>query len=195
MRRRIYIILFMLFCFCPIFTIIGCGSRTEGVDNMKAEKIWETDFDDIWDLEDKTDFIIALNGWICRKCNYGDEIAKLTDAEKTFYFVVQLESEVNNGGFSQFLFNSSGDFANDTSTALRKIGAEKTAQIYDKMLAAFGGKVPPDRDERIEMLDEILSDEINEILNECDDRFYEYSDDLAELNYQFVLNNKAQFTR
>lgn len=152
----------------------------------------KTDFDDIWNIDIKNNLLIALNSWLCKKCNYGDNIEKLSPAEKTFYLVFQLEGEVNNGGFSQFFYNSSDNFANDTAAALREIGAEKTAVICDRALAAFGGTIPINRDV---MLNNIFTDGINKTLSQCDSEFYEYTDDLVELNYQFVFSNKNKFTR
>ena len=159
------------------------------------KNLWETDFDDIWIIENKNSMLIALNGWLCRKSNYGENIEKLSSAEKTFYLVFQLEGEVNNGGFSQFLYNSSGDFANDSAAALREIGAEKMAKICDRVLSEFGDAVPKNREERETMLDDTFTDEISEILSQCDNEFCKYPDDLVELNYQFVLYNKTRFTR
>jgi len=42
-------------------------------------------------------------------------------------------------------------------------------------------------------LDELESDELDEIFEECDDAFFAYEDDLTELNYNFVMKNKEQF--
>ena len=44
------------------------------------------------------------------------------------------------------------------------------------------------------MLDELECEEIDEILDECDDDFYDYEDNLNELNYHFVIRNKESFT-
>ena len=43
------------------------------------------------------------------------------------------------------------------------------------------------------MLDELESDEIDEILEECDSDFYNYEDNLNELNYNFIMKNKEHF--
>ena len=43
------------------------------------------------------------------------------------------------------------------------------------------------------MLDELESDEFDEILEECDNAFYDYEDNLNELNYNFVMKNKEFF--
>ena len=47
---------------------------------------------------------------------------------------------------------------------------------------------------RRELLDKAESDEINGILEECDDAFFEYEDDLDTLNYRFALQNRACFS-
>ena len=72
--------------------------------------------------------------------------------------------------------------------------AVATAAICQKAIDAFDCKIPVDRDEREEMLDELESDELDEILEECDNAFYDYEDNLNELNYHFVMKNKASFT-
>ena len=163
-------------------------------NDINAIKDVDLDFDDIWKIENKNDFLIALNGWLYKKVNFGEYIEKLSNAEKAFFLVFQLEGEINNGGFSQLFYNSSGDFAGDTAAALREIGAYKVAEIYGRALAACGGTLPKNRDIRKTMLDAVITDEINEILTRCDAEFYEYPDDLVELNYKFIMNNKTQFT-
>ena len=102
--------------------------------------------------------------------------------------------EVNNGGFSQYFFNSSGDFSNELVVAFITIGANATAAICQKAIAAFGRDIPDDRYERQEMLDELESNKIDESLEECDGAFYNYEDDLNELNFQFIMKNKVSFT-
>lgn len=120
-------------------------------------------------------------------------MSALSDAERVFYITQILEMEVNNGGFSQFFDNSSGDFSNELVDAFTTIGANKTAAICQKAIDAFGRDIPVDRDERQEMLDELESEEFEEALGECDDAFFAYEDDLNKLNYNFVMKNKEQF--
>ena len=146
---------------------------------------------DIWTIEDETDFIIALDEYVGEKCNHGDAMERLSAQERIFYITQSLEMEVNNGGFSQYFFNSSGDFANELVAAFTEIGALSTAEICKKAVAIFGGEVPADTFDR----DDVISDneEFEEILNECDDAFYEYPDALTALNYEYVMKNRAFF--
>lgn len=150
--------------------------------------------ENIWELTDADDFVIALMEHLENKTQYGDDMSCLSEAERVFYITQSLEMEVNNGGFSQFFYNSSGSFSNELVSAFTAIGANATAAICQKAISAFGREIPVDRDERQDMLDELECEEIDEILEECDDDFYNYEDNLNELNYNFVIKNKESFT-
>lgn len=158
--------------------------------NMKVNEIWK--------VEDKEEFVIEMDQYIAEKCEYGDNMETLNEEQRVFYITQALEMEVNNGGFSQFFFNYSGMFANEIVSAFEKIGAMKTAEICKKAISIYGESVPTDRDEREAVItpdDEKEEEKIEEILNECDDAFFEYADDLLELNYQFIINNKESFLK
>ena len=155
----------------------------KGNDNMEH----------IWNLTDTNDFVVAMTDHLYNKTQYGEVMSALSEAERIFYITQTLEMEVNNGGFSQFFYNSSGNFSNELVGAFTAIGANATAAICQKAISAFGRDIPVDRDEREEMLDELESDEFDEILEECDNAFYDYEDNLNELNYNFVMKNKEFF--
>ena len=150
--------------------------------------------EDIWALTDTNDFVVAMTEYLDNKTKYGEDMSVLSKEERIFYITQTLEMEVNNGGFSQFFYNSSGDFSNDLVGAFTAIGANATATICKKAILAFGRDIPVDRNEREEMLDELENDEIDEILEECNSAFYDYEDDLNQLNYDFVMKNKESFT-
>lgn len=138
----------------------------------------------------RNNLVVDMCDTICKKCEYGDDMQKLNEHERVFFITQTLEQEVNNGGFSQFFYNSSGDFANELVDAFTKIGALKTAEICKKALAVFNGNVPIDRDEREESLDNLDCDDV---LNECDDAFYDYEDDLEALNYTYIMKHREFF--
>ena len=152
------------------------------------------DIDHIWDLTDTNDFVVAMTEHLDNKTQYGDNMSVLSEAERTFYITQTLEMEINNGGFSQFFYNTSGNFSSELVNAFSAIGANATAVICQKAISAFGQDIPTDQEERQKMLDELESEELNEILEECDNAFFDYADDLNELNYTFAINNKKSFT-
>ena len=154
--------------------------------------------DEIWKIEEKENFVVEMDKYIAEKCEYGDSMETLNAEQRILYITQALEMEVNNGGFAQFFFNSDGCFGNEIVSSFEKIGAMKTAEICKKAISIYGDKVPTDRDEREDVLtpdDEKEEERIEAILNECDDAFFEYEDDLVELNYQFIINHKESFLK
>lgn len=148
----------------------------------------------IWKLTDTNKFAIALLSHLEGKTQYGDNLSVLSEAERIFYVTQTLEAEVSNGGFSQFFYNSSSEFSNEIVSAFSAIGAHATAEICQKAIDSFGREIPDDADEREELLDELLDDEeIEAVLEECDEAFYKYEEDLNELNYRFVMEHKESF--
>lgn len=64
-----------------------------------------------------------------------------------------MDGEVHNGGFHQYLTNSSGDGAEAARRYLAEVGAAAHVAILDRVASVFPGDViPTRRDERIEFL-------------------------------------------
>jgi hypothetical protein len=151
------------------------------------------DIDKIFTSDNKNDSIITLDNFIADLCNYGDNVDKLTDPQKYFFYNQNLEREINNGGFNQYFVNSSGDFAHETILSLKIIGADKTADILQQAINQFPDKkVPKDRNTRIEIVEQIQGI-ANDIWEELDQKFFEYQDDLNSLNLDFVKKHKDKF--
>jgi hypothetical protein len=151
------------------------------------------DLEKLLSSDDSNGGIIELDNHIGELCSYGDEIDKLTEEQKLFYYNQCLEREINNGGFNQYFFNSSGDFANQTVQSLLTIGAKKTADNLQKAIDQFPDKITPqNRTERQEILEQI-EETANPIWEELDQKFFAYEDDLNTLNIEFVRKNKDKF--
>jgi len=151
------------------------------------------DLEKVLTMDNETDIILAIDEYLNEKSEYCEKIENLNESQKTFIIVENLEREINNGGFNQFYFNSSGDFSYETVDALIKIGANKTAEIVKKANSQFPNeKLPKERIERQEVLEQI-EDKADEIWETCDTDFYEYEDDIGGLLIEFVKNNKEEF--
>ena len=145
--------------------------------------------DNLLNLEDTNKSVIELDEFIS-----GLPIdAEMTEPQKLFNYNQELEREVNNGGFSQFFLNSSGDNAHETVLSLKAIGANKTADLLQKAIDQFPSKtVSKDRDKRTEIVEEI-EETAEEVWNDLDQKFYEYEDDLNTLNIEYVRKHKEFF--
>ncbi len=148
--------------------------------------------DDVLAKQDATQFAIALSDLVFPRYDR-DGFAALTPAEQVAYCVDALEREVNNGGFEQFFWNSSGDTAHETVEALQAIGANNAASIVREAIACFpGGSVPASRDEREGVLSS-LGEAPRGKWSELDGRFCEYPDDRAALMRGFAAKNRTGF--
>lgn len=159
----------------------------------EIEKLWKLSLQDIWNIADKNQFVIAMSGWLDRKCKGGANPAVLSPEEKAVYVVDSFQSEVNNGGFSQYLYNGSGSLAGELLASLAAIGADCTAEIYRDVLSLLPPELPADELLRNELLDEVITADISAVMSTADDRFYTYPDDLEELLYRFIMNHKSCF--
>lgn len=159
----------------------------------EIEKLWKLSLQDIWNIADKNQFVIAMSGWLDRKCKGGANPAVLSPEEKAVYVVDSFQSEVNNGGFSQYLYNGSGALAGELLASLAAIGADCTAEIYRDVLSMLPPELPADELLRNELLDEVITADISAVMSAADDRFYTYPDDLEELLYRFIMNHKSCF--
>lgn len=143
--------------------------------------------------DEKLAFVIEWDNRISEKCEYGDNIAALSKEERLFFVAQELEREVNNGGFSQFFYNSSGDLSMELIEAFTEIGALSAARICQKALSVFPGSVPADCEQRRALLEE-AGEGADALLNECDDEFLEYPEDLTALYYAFLMKNRKRFS-
>jgi len=148
----------------------------------------------VWDIENKDEFLIEMDNLISKKCNYGDNMAALNEHERFFFIAQEVEREVNNGGFDQFFFNSSGNLSNEIVKAFKSIGADTTAKICQTAIDVFNGEVPIERGKRHTiMLEELNQDESGRAWNNCDSDFYRCPDNLADLKYTYIMEHKDSF--
>lgn len=85
-----------------------------------------------------------MNVW---KDDFAEDFAGQSFPQKVLSAIWRMEAEVNNGGFSQYFFNSSRASAWFVVAALEEIGAPKTASICERAIAtAFPYGLPEDLD-------------------------------------------------
>ena len=102
----------------------------------------------------------------------------LHPAARLLFCLVELDQEVQNGGFIQYLSNSSGDRAGPTRAALETLGATQSLALLDEVIARIGPKsADPDRGVRATVIDDLGEEEYDEI-DELNDAYYEDPDGL-----------------
>jgi hypothetical protein len=101
-----------------------------------------------------------------------------------------LEREVNNGGFSQFFLNSSGEFAPIIERALRAIGCPRTADIARDAVTALSidGALSADAVSNAVSADDR---EVERQLGECDDRYFANDEPIADRLFEWIKAHTA----
>ena len=118
---------------------------------------------------------------------------QLAQPEKVFVCVWGLEGEVDNGGFDQYYFNSSGDHALDSVESLESIGAKQSANLVRQANSLFGKTGPlPDQAARQRQLD-ALDDAEKKMMNAIEKEFYKCEDNLDQLLKTYVYKNAEDF--
>ena len=179
----------LIFTVCTVLCIsmASCDrSPTEAKDRKKASEPSKVEMPEdrklLFDLSDK---VFARN----QKLGF----AGLTSVEQTFHCVWSVEAEVNNGGFDQYFWNSSGDVVHEAPGALERIGAPKAADIVRRANAVFkDGKPPQDRNMRQQEL-EAAGQTAHDKLDKLDREFYKCPDNLEALLLQFVIKHRDKF--
>lgn len=131
------------------------------------------------------------------KGNYGEEYRIIKGMNKGFryiYITWNLEEEVENGGFIQYFYNSSGIFAGDLIEALHNIKAYKTEKIAGEAIALYNKERPlHDRIKKESSMKSFMSSYGESELEELDELFYNSGENLSQLRIRYIRDNSDQF--
>lgn len=123
----------------------------------------------------------------------------LTTPQQRVLAVRMLIDEVNNGGFSQYFSNSSGEYWRMALEGLRCIGAARDAGILAEVVKAFGpngaAATQEEREEQFMQLSEEEQSETNVQWGRLGKQFYKNEDDREVLLLQYIGENAEHFRR
>ena len=116
-------------------------------------------------------------------------------SRQAIYMIWWLEAEVNNGGYNQFFFNSSGQFYKHLPNVLKLVGANKFADLTQRANDTFekqNPKITQHQDGTIEGFSKSYDDNP---LNKFDDEFYDLykTENLQQLQVTFIRKHKTEF--
>ncbi len=161
--------------------------------NTAKNAVKEKSIDDILGLSNDTTIVIEIGKKLWRKSKNDKNLESLNEYEKNVLYLEMLEGQVNNGGFDQYFFNSSGEYSQETSNALQEIGALKMLEILEQAIKVFPSlPIPKDTETRRELMQD-LPKEINQKLNELDQNFYVNAENSENLVIEYVKKNKKYF--
>jgi endogenous inhibitor of DNA gyrase (YacG/DUF329 family) len=121
-------------------------------------------------------FVLAV-GLIDRVCNTPGGFDTLSDAEKLYYALTLFQNEVNNGGFHQFFFNSSGAYYDLIESGLVTFDEPQALELLHqaRQIVFPDAPVPVDTETRREQMRRCAPSQLDEL----DRRFYACPDTLT----------------
>ncbi|WP_340200911.1 DMP19 family protein [Ascidiimonas sp. W6] len=157
---------------------------TAGIlDSISDDKLEQTIFDNIYEIIGD-DYENELKN-----------VKKLSKGQQAFFATWIIEGEVNNGGFNQFYFNSSGQYAEMAEVGFMTIGAEKFAELTKR-----ANKIYSENKKRLAEFDDGTMESFSESykdnpLNDLDTEFYNLydSEKIGELRIKYIRENKDEF--
>ena len=121
------------------------------------------------------------------------ELTDLPVPQRRYLAVQMLDGEVNNGGFSQYFFNSSSRYWRDAQVGLDMMGFKERAELLRDATSRFGPAGPAeDRDERQQQLARLARKNEDEF-DDLDDRYYKCEESVDLLSCDYVVKNRTLF--
>lgn len=153
------------------------------LDSITDDKLEQTIFDNIYEIigDDYENELI--------------NVKKLTKGQQAFFSTWIIEGEVNNGGFIQFYFNSSGQYAEMVEIGFKTIGAEKHAELTSRANTIYS-----ENKERLAEFDDGTVESFSESykdnpLNKLDDEFYKLgnTESISDLRVKYIREHLKEF--
>ncbi len=117
----------------------------------------------------------------------------LTKEQQMYLAVYMLDAEINNGGHSQYFFNSTGDDWQNALDGLKAMGMEDRAAVFQRSLDYFGAKGPSsDRKTRQTQLSKIYRKHEADF-NKLDSQYYDSKESVEVGLIRFVIQNAPKF--
>lgn len=127
-------------------------------------------------------FFVLYSSLIARVCNSPEGFRSLSEAEQLYYALTLFQNEINNGGFHQFFFNSSGSYYEVIEGGLVTFDEPKMLELLHRAKQSLFPEiaVPVDTSARRERSS--ISDPTDDLMAEVDkldQEFYRHPDTLS----------------
>lgn len=116
----------------------------------------------------------------------------MSEPEKTVCVVWLMDTEIKNGGFDQYFFNSSGDTSVEAVGALERIGATRAASLVRQALAVFPDKTPSALRATRQAQLEAMREHTGALFKELDHSWYRDIEDLETLLAAYLRSHPIE---
>jgi hypothetical protein len=121
-------------------------------------------------------------------------VTALSPAFQVIYSTWWLEAEVNNGGFNQYFFNSTGQFAKEAAAGFARLGAAEHAMLTRQAISVFARREPVIDAARQQGTTEAFSKTYeNDPFAPLDEQFFNLRTDVRALRVRFIREHLSEF--
>jgi hypothetical protein len=198
-----------------IFNFWGCEAKTKknnkgskqieepiakSVEDFKNRQIYKKLTEQIIDMTSDNDLLQVIFDNLSEKQpkDYKMEyeiVMSWNKSQQAIYMIWLLEAEVNDGGYNQFYYNSSGQFFKHLPDALKVVGAYKFAELTTRANHIFEIENPKITQHQDGTLAGFSKSYDDNPLNKFDDEFYELykTEDLQQIQIDYIRKHKTEF--
>ena len=123
---------------------------------------------------------------------YEESLKPYTIEQRYLLAMHWLGAEVDNGGFQQFLSNSTGIVWEDAYKGYQAIGSEKLTYLIEELIKIYGADIPFDREERVNILESFSKEKLEEI-DTLTNLYYEIEEDEWRKVTLWIKANSEKF--
>jgi hypothetical protein len=122
-------------------------------------------------------------------------VMNFNKSQQAIYVIWGLQSEVENGGFNQYYYNSPGQFAKLAPDALKLVGANQFTQLVTRANKIFETENKNIKKQQDGTLEGFSKSYESNPLNKLDKEFYalESKENLEVLQIDYIRKQKADF--
>ena len=142
------------------------------------------------DKEEPVALVANLSAIVMNK-EQASGLDSLSVTELYVYVLYGMITDVNNGGFSGFFYNGTAELANHLLPALEAVGSRELKKIATEALNLFGDCPALDEDSRYAHLQIITQDGDLDLWADCNERFYDCTEDLESLILDYVAQDQG----
>jgi hypothetical protein len=147
------------------------------------------------DLDAMSEIDMALGDAVAPQ-EWKEGFAALSEARAKFLASFYLQSEVNNGGFNQFLFNKGPEAVAPALAVLDERGPKKVADMLRQAVRALpGGRLPGSNEELSEVLAGQYAQKIDKAHDKLNDEYFEgdFDSPLIRARMELVRDHTEEF--
>lgn len=117
----------------------------------------------------------------------------LSAGQKLYVDVLELDSEIVNGGFSQYFVNSSGDHWRNALEGLQAMGFDELTKIFREAISRFPNGEPSNNRKLRQKQLARLARRDEDVFDALDTRYYESKESVDVFTARFVIRNANDF--